>query len=147
MDGSLPNRISPPGYAPSSGDATGRAGIQRSLCQRLVFPAAIAAVGVLLFMCYLRMSLTVAPTSDGAANALQAWDMLHGNFLLQGWALSDVSFYTTELPGYVLVELARGLNADVVNIAGALTYTFLVLSAALLAKGKATGAEGRLRML
>ena len=147
MDGSLPDRISPTGYAPLSGEATGRAGIQRSLRQRVASPAAMAAVGVLLFLCYLRVSLTVAPTSDGAANALQAWDMLHGNVLLQGWALSDVSFYTTELPGYVLVELARGLNAHVVNIAGALTYTLLVLSAALLAKGKVTGAEGRLRML
>ncbi len=101
---------------------------------------------MLLFACYLRMSLTVPPTSDGAANALQAWDMLHGNLLLHGWALSDVSFYTTELPGYALMELTRGLDAQVVNIAGALTYTLLVLSAALLAKGKATGAEGWLRM-
>ena len=93
------------------------------------------------------MSLTMPPTSDGAANALQAWDMLHGNVLLHGWALSDVSFYTTELPEYMLAELARGLDVHVVNIAGALTYTLLVLSAALLAKGRATGAEGRLRML
>ena len=40
--------------------------------------------------------------ADGASNALQAWDMLHGNLLLHGWWLSDVSFYTTELPQYTL---------------------------------------------
>ena len=130
----------------TAADVADGAGPKRRLRQRLASPVMMAAVGVLLFLCYLRMSLTVAPTSDGAANALQAWDMLHGNVLLHGWALSDVSFYTTELPEYALVELARGLNAQVVNIVGALTYTLLVLSAALLAKGKATGGEGRLRM-
>jgi hypothetical protein len=146
MGGSLTELISPPESASSGGDAVGGTSIPRSLRQRLAFPVAFAVAGVVLFACYLRMSLTVWPTSDGAANALQAWDMLHGNVLLHGWALSDVSFYTTELPEYMLVELTRGLDAHVVNIAGALTYTLLVLSAALLAKGKATGAEGYLRM-
>jgi hypothetical protein len=100
-----------------------------------------------LFVCYLRISRTVPADSDGAANALQAWDMLHGNLLLHNWWLSDVSFYTTELPEYMLVELVRGLNADVVHVAAGLTYTLLVLSAALLAKGRATGREAAVRML
>jgi hypothetical protein len=114
--------------------------------RRLALPMGMVAAGVLLFVCYLRMSLTNPPTSDGAANALQAWDILHGNVLLHSWALSDVSFYTTELPEYVLVELVRGLHMDVVNIAGALTYTVLVLVAALVARGNATGRQGLLRM-
>ena len=117
------------------------------VARKAAVPAAIAAGTVVLFFCYLRQSLTVAPTSDGAANALQAWDMLHGNVLLHGWALSDVSFYTTELPEYVLVEWARGLKIDVVNIAGALTYTTLVVVAALLARGAARGRQGAARML
>jgi hypothetical protein len=100
----------------------------------------------LLFVCYLRISRTVPTNSDGAANALQAWDMLHGNLLLRGWWLSDVSFYTTELPEYMLVELAHGLNADVVHVAAALTYTILVLLGALLAKGRATGREAAVRV-
>jgi hypothetical protein len=116
------------------------------LPQRLAWTALFAAAGVVLFLCYLRMSSTVPANSDGAANALQAWDMLHGNLLLRGWQLSDVSFYTTELPEYMLVELARGLNSGVVHAAAALTYTLLVLLAALLAKGKATGAEAWARM-
>ena len=73
--------------------------------------------------------------------------MLHGNLLLHNWWLSDVSFYTTELPEYMLVELVRGLNADVVHVAAALTYTLLVLLAAVLAKGRATGREAVVRML
>jgi len=68
--------------------------------------------------------------SDGASQELQAWAMLHGNVLLRGWSLSDVSFYTTELPEYMLVEILRGLTPGVVQIAAALTYTALVLLAA-----------------
>jgi hypothetical protein len=65
--------------------------------------------------------------------------------LLRGWWLSDVSFYTTELPEYMLTELIRGLHADVINVAGAATFTMLVVLAALLARGRATGKEGLLR--
>jgi hypothetical protein len=102
--------------------------------------------GAVLFAAYLRVSRTQPVNSDGASNALQAWDMLHGNLLLHGWWLSDVSFYTTELPQYMLVEAVRGLNADVVHVAAAVTYTLLVLLSALLARGHATGREAAMRM-
>ncbi|HEY2284281.1 MAG TPA: hypothetical protein VGH88_00915 [Streptosporangiaceae bacterium] len=101
--------------------------------------------GVALFTVFLHMSRTTPVNSDGASNALQAWAMLHGNPLLRGWELSDVSFYTTELPEYLLLELARGLTPDVVHLAGALTYTLVVLLAARLARGRAAGAAGFLR--
>jgi hypothetical protein len=104
------------------------------------------AAGALLFGCYLQISRTVPVDSDGAANALQAWDMLHGNLLLRGWQLSDVSFYTTELPQYMLIELARGLSPDVVHVAAAITFTLLVLLAALLAKGRRRGRAAVVRM-
>jgi len=107
--------------------------------------AAWAVAGLILFACYWRLSWTVAINSDGAGNALQAWDMLHGNLLLHGWMLSDVSFYTTELPEYMLVELAIGLGANVVHVAAAATYTLIVVLAALLAKGSATGRAGLIR--
>jgi hypothetical protein len=99
------------------------------------------------FAAYLLLARTRAVNSDGASNALQAWDMLHGNPLLRGWTLSDVSFYTTELPQYMLVELVRGLNSDVVHVAAAMTYTLAVLLAALLAKGDATGRQALTRVL
>jgi len=102
---------------------------------------------VAAFACYLRLGSTRAVDSDGAAQALQAWDMLHGNLLLHGWMLSDVSFYTTELPQYMLVELVRGLGADVVHVAAAMTFTLMLLLAALLAKGTATGRKAIARVL
>ncbi len=101
----------------------------------------------MLFACYLRVSGTVPVNSDGANDALQAWDMLHGNLLLHGWWLGDVSFYTTELPQYALLELAFGLHSSVVHVAAAMTYTLMVLLAALLAKGKARGTAGTGRAL
>ena len=102
---------------------------------------------LLLYVAYLGQSRSLGTDADGASNVLQAWDMLHGNPLLRGWWLSDVSFYTTELPEYMLVELARGLNSGVINAAGAATYTLLLALAALVAKGRATGTTGLVRGL
>ncbi|MGI9008377.1 MAG: hypothetical protein ACR2FU_19645 [Streptosporangiaceae bacterium] len=106
-----------------------------------------AVAAVTLFAVYLHVARTAPVTSDGASNALQAWDMLHGNLLLRGWQLSDVSFYTTELPQYLLIERLRGLSPADVPVAGAMTYTLLVLLAALLAKGRATGRAAIVRCL
>jgi len=114
---------------------------------RLAWIGAYLAAGVVLFLCYLRVSGTQTTSSDGGSNALEAWDMLHGNLLLHGWTLTDVSFYTTELPEYMLVELVRGLGPAVVHTSAALTYTLLVLLAGLVAKGRARGREGVLRVL
>jgi len=123
---------------------TGRAAGERAA---LAWIGAYVAAGVVLFLCYLRVSGTQTVSSDGGSNALEAWDMLHGNLLLHGWTLTDVSFYTTELPEYMLVELIRGLGPAVVHTAAAFTYTLLVLLAGLVAKGRATGREGVARAL
>jgi hypothetical protein len=114
---------------------------------RLAWALGLVIAALPLFACYLRQSRTVAVGSDGASQALQAWDLLHGNPLLHGWWVTDVSFYTTELPQYALLELARGLTADVIHVAGAMTYTLLVLTAALLARGRARGTDGVTRAL
>lgn len=114
---------------------------------RLYWVAGYLVAAIVLFLCYLRISSTVLITSDGAGSALQAWDILHGNWLLRGWTLSDVPFYTVEAPQYVLVEAIRGLGAADVHIVAAITYTLVVLLAGLLAKGTATGREGLVRVL
>ena len=108
---------------------------------------ALAAAAAALLVCYVRLSGTVPDGSDGADQALQAWDMLHGNWLLHGWTVGDVSYYTTELPEYILVELVRGLGTQVVHVSAAITYTLLVLLAGFAAKGRATGREGLVRAL
>ena len=118
----------------------------RASLRRWLVTAAWIAGTLAGFAAYLRLARTRPVNSDGASQALQAWDMLHGNPLLRGWTMTDVSFYTTELPQYMLVELVRGLGADVVHVAAAMTYTLAVLFAALLAKGTATGREAAVRV-
>ena len=110
-------------------------------------PGAVAVGAVVLFLCYLRLSRTYADGSDSADQALQAWDMLHGNLLLHGWTVGDVSYYTTEIPQYALVELVHGLGSGVVHVASAMTYTLLLLCVGLLAKGRTTGRDGIVRAL
>jgi hypothetical protein len=105
----------------------------------------LAAVG--LFFLYLRQSGSVPLSSDGASIVLQARAVLHGNLLLHDWRLADVTFYTTELPQYALIESVLGLNAWVVHVGAAMTYTLLVVLAALVAKGRAQGRAGWARAL
>jgi hypothetical protein len=114
---------------------------------RVLTAAALVLVAAGLFLCYVTVSRKVPVTSDGAGNALQAWSMLHGDWLLRGWWLSDVSFYTTELPEYMLVETVRGLTPAVVHTSAALTYVLLLAGAAWLAKGRTAGQDGVARML
>jgi len=109
--------------------------------------AGLAVVAVVLCFCYVRLSGTIPDNSDGSDQALQAWNMLHGNLLLRGWTVGDVSYYTTEIPEYMIVEKIIGLGANDVHVAAGVTYTLLVLLAGWLAKGRATGREGVVRAL
>lgn len=109
--------------------------------------AAFVVCAAVLFYLYLGQAEAMPVASDGASQALQAWAMLHGNPLLRGWSLSDVSFYSTELPQFMLIEAVRGLNGQVVHLAAAMTYALLVVGVAVLAKGKASGRQGLMRAL
>jgi hypothetical protein len=71
----------------------------RRLHRPLTVAACLTALAA-LYVAYLGQSRSLGTDADGASNVLQAWDMLHGNPLLHGWWLSDVSFYPTELPEY-----------------------------------------------
>jgi hypothetical protein len=115
--------------------------------RRWIWPAAFTLAGLVLFAVYLRQARMVPINSDGASNALQAWDMLHGNLLLHGWTLTDVSFYTVDVPEYMLVELVHGLNPGTADIAAALSYTLMVIGTAVLARGSAGGRAGVVRAL
>src|ERR1700730_14762908 len=126
--------------APAGGEA--RSAVERApdrgVSARGLLPAAAVALAVaLLFLAYLRVSRTYPENSDESNDLLMAWDMLHGNVLLHGWYLSDVSFITTELPQYLMLERFSGLHTDTAHIAAAMTYTLVVVLAVLLARGRA----------
>src|SRR5260370_19668627 len=93
-----------------------------------------------MFVAYVQLSRTYTENSDSANIMLMSWDMLHGNALLHGWYLSDVSFYPTELPQYAMLESLLGLHADTAHIAAAMTYTLALSFAVLLARGPPTRA-------
>ncbi|HEX6527995.1 MAG TPA: hypothetical protein VF070_49430 [Streptosporangiaceae bacterium] len=125
---------------------TTSATIRRRSVTVLLF--ALLAAG--LFTLYLRVSRTYPENSDEANILLMAWDMMHGHVMLHGWAMSDVSFYTTELPQYALLESFLGLAPDTAHVGAAMTYTLVVLLAAILARGKKSqvpSGEGAIRML
>src|SRR5208283_3184270 len=139
------------GVAGAAGaDVTDRAGAvtpRPARRQRWAWGAGFAAAGLALFAAYIRLSATYPVNSDGANIVLMSWDMLHGNLLLHTWWMSDVSFYTTELPEYMLIDAIRGLSPDVTHIAAALTYTLVLVLTVLLAKSRATSRDGAARVL
>jgi hypothetical protein len=141
---SAPPSTAPADDAPAA--APGAPG-RRASARRVLTAAAAALVVALLFLAYLRVSRTYPENSDESNDLLMAWDMLHGNVLLHGWYLSDVSFITTELPQYALLVWLFGLHTDTAHIAAAMTYTLVVILSVLLARGRVSRREARPRML
>ena len=138
---------SPAGPGPASAPLEGKGPSARG---RLLAAAAAAGVVVLLFVAYLHVSRTYPENSDESNDLLMAWDLLHGNALLHGWHLSDVSFYTTELPQYAVLVRLLGLHTETAHVAAAMTYTLVVVLAVLLARGsaaKVSRLQARPRML
>jgi len=133
--------------APPPKSVAPRAPGRRVAARRLLAAAGAVLVVALLFLAYLRVSRTYPENSDESNDLLMAWDMLHGNVLLHGWYLSDVSFITTELPQYALLVWLFGLHTDTAHIAAAMTYTLVVIFSVLLARGRVPRGEARLRML
>ncbi len=134
---------------PPSGNAVGPDAAPRPWYvrrRRLLEAAGFAVFAAALFTVYLRLSRTMPENSDQANVLLQASDMLHGNLLLHGWYKADVSFYTTELPQYALLEIIFGVHANTAHIAAAMTYTLAALLAVLVARGGFTSRAAVVRM-
>jgi hypothetical protein len=128
--------------APSPGaprPPAGRPG-PRPAVRRLWTAAAWAGGGLVVFVLFLRISLSSPMDSDAANNALQAWDMIHGNPLLHGWVIGDASYYGFELPLYAIIEIFSGLTGVISHVAGALTYLVVAAGAAALAGTGSSGA-------
>ena len=115
--------------------------------RRWLAAAGFAVFAAAVFTVYLRLSRTSPENSDQANILLAASDMLHGNLLLSGWYLTDVSFYTTEVPQYALLEIFFGVHADTAHIAAAMTYTLAVVLAVLVARGGFTSRAAVIRMV
>ena len=94
---------------------------------------------MVLFAVLLRSSLSVPMNSDGANQALQAWDMLHGHVLLPGWIIGDASVYTFEVPLYAIIELFFGLTRMIFHLEAALVYLIVAAFCVALASTDSRG--------
>jgi hypothetical protein len=108
--------------------------------QRWLAAAAWVLGSLALFGLLLRISLSSHVNSDGAINALQAWDMLHGNVLLRGWHIADANFYFFELPVNAMTAAVFGLGNFAAHAASALTYLCVAVVAVALAVVGSRGA-------
>src|SRR5450631_22130 len=106
---------------------------KRRAARRWWAAAAWAGGGLALFAFFLRISLGSRVDSDGANNALQAWDLLHGHVLLHGWVIGDATFYFFELPLIGIAELLFGMGNLAFHVASALTYLIVAVCAVALA--------------
>jgi hypothetical protein len=127
--------IQRPAESAGSGERYGGSGVRR----RWAALAPYLAAGAVLFVAYLRLSETYGLNSDSSNILLMGWDLLHGNLLLHGWYMSDVSFFPTELPQYALLESFLGLHNQTAHVAAAMTYTLVFLFAVLLARSGSSG--------
>jgi hypothetical protein len=105
----------------------------RQALRRWLPAAAWVIGGLVVFGLLLRISLTGRIDSDGANNALQAWDLLHGHLLLHGWDIGDANFYFFELPLNALTAAVFGLGNFAMHVASALTYLLVAVCAVALA--------------
>jgi hypothetical protein len=113
---------------------------------RFLGAAAVAAGGALLFVLCERLSAMTPLTSDSANAVLQGQAIASGNVLLHGWTLSRASFLASDLPFYAVTVALRGASPQAAHDAGAAIFTLLVLSACLLARGRAQGGVAVARM-
>ena len=132
-----------PATSAGSGERRSGPGVRR----RWAALAAYLAAGAALFVAYLRLSETYGLNSDSSNILLMGWDLLHGNLLLHGWYMSDVSFFPTELPQYALLESFLGLHNQTAHVAAAMTYTLVFLFAVLLARSGSSGRAAWMRTL
>ncbi len=97
------------------------------LSVRKVAGFAVTVVGLfLLASLYGRLGRTFTVNSDDATGVLEAEAFLQGNYLLHGWTVSNVSFYTTDLPFYIIGVFFRGVRPSLLRDVPAAIYTLTV---------------------
>jgi len=102
-----------------------------------VFAGAIAFL--VLYFFFASLGKLVPAHSDSSYLILYADAMLEGNWLLRGWDLTTVSFYT-ELPFYLVAVELMGVQPDLIRFVPAFIYALNVtLVLALIWKFRITG--------
>src|SRR5262249_55271617 len=93
-----------------------------------------------------RVARVYPVSSDDATGVLEADAILHGNVLLRGWTLSNVSFVTTDLPFYIVGVALAGMRPSLLRDVPVAVYMAAVAIGAALARGRSPGARAMLGM-
>jgi hypothetical protein len=131
-----PTESSDPGLTPPT---AGDEAAARPQGPRWWAVAAWAGGVLILFAFFVRTALTLGVDSDGANNALQAWDMLHGNLLLHHWIIGDATYYTFDLPVFLVTEIFFGLHSVTIHVAPSITFLVVAVLAMVLARTDSRG--------
>jgi hypothetical protein len=93
--------------------------------------AMIFGISIVLFLTMLtaftKFARTQPTNADGLSAVLEGDAIRHGNILLHGWTLSNVSFYTTDLWMYALAIASRGFSPVLARDVPALIYALVVV--------------------
>ena len=99
------------------------------------FNISILVVLCILFLIY-GYYHAVDIDSDYASQVLEANDILHGDIFLHDWFQTGVSFFTTQIPFFVLGVLFFGVSENAYIFASVATYFVLAIFSLLLIKHK-----------
>jgi len=91
---------------------------------------------LIMAVVYYHMSMRIEINSDMASGLLEAKDMVNGNILLNGWSLSTVPFYFTELIWYAIGIAVFGFSHK-------LSYAFSAIYLAILCVTMVSASENK----
>lgn len=110
--------------------------MKNSFLHRTLKPATILVLFAAIFV-YIFFSFAKVPSdSDFASLTLEADEMLHGNFFLEGWNLTGAAFTFTELPFYMIGVLVFGVDPKAFILANSLMVTLIIFFGYLLLPAK-----------
>lgn len=84
---------------------------------------------LILTVFYIILSKHTPMNSDHASIILEAKDIFEGNILLKNWTLSTVSYYTTDIPFYVIAIALYGFSNQLLYIVPGVLYAITVFFA------------------
>ncbi len=92
---------------------------------------------ILIYFNYIKFRYkNIVTNSDLCNMVLEANDIIHGNFFLNDWHLTGLTFITTDLPYYMLSTAVFGISIRSYVYASALMFVVFIISCYLLIKDK-----------
>jgi len=87
---------------------------------------------LLLFFSYRKLISAIPYREDTASPVLQAQDMLQGNLLLHDWALPPDTFWTSNIPFYLIGIVIKGSTPSLMINMPALFYSLVIIASLLM---------------